>query len=872
MESLRNAEILKRDVLTRLEATESVAGKPAPDSDGDFKKLYTGFFDVVSPVGTNELFVDPDPVRWMETYFRIPETPDHLLQLGEYQKACLRQALMRDENGLFKYSLILWSDCKKSIKSTVAAAVALWMAWNTPWGSIKVIANDLKQADSRVAFYIRRCIELNRQMHDLCIVKPSGYTIKFPNNAMIEAIPVDPQGEAGGNDDMVIYSELWGAASKAIMKLWTETTLSPTKFGKSFRWIETYAGYVGEAPILEQLYETAVTNGIDFPWVNDFDPPIEASEAPESRIFALWNTVPRLPWQTPEYYCLPLPKKETDLMVLTNQGWKTAESISLLDQLCTRNSSGVIEYQFPERIFRGDYSGGKLLRLKQSKADLVMTPNHRVFGAFANHTRKVKEMLSSPFEYEYREAREAAKAQVGWIPGDGNWQHAPMEDVEIEGEVYKADDFVEFMAWYLSEGYMYYDTWHGRRYASVVGISQDRDKNQDKYLRILGLVERMGLKPVKDKSGIRICNARLARYVAKFGKSHEKYIPRFILDGCSREQLKIFLSAYLAGDGTKKKQGRDAWMVYTNSDQMALDLMEIAFKVGYRPTRLGSYSSAPEKGRKPIHHISINTSHIGWYASGKKRNNWSEFEADAGTEVWCPTLPNGNFYVMQNGVCYWTGNSQEEAVLSPIEFSRVHRNQWVTSENVFVPIEWWDACKDLEQPKMYVDQPVILAVDAAVSNDSFGIVAVTGRDDDAGTLDVRFAEAWKPPKHGKIDFTKPEAALRLLIQEWNVVEVCYDEYQLADMANKFTKDMLAHMHPFNQQKPRLIADKQLQDMIRERRVKHNGSLLLRDHIFNANGRTEGEDKLRIVKRSHALKIDLAVCLSMASARARYWRL
>jgi phage terminase large subunit-like protein len=454
----------------------------------------------------------------METYFRIPETPDHMLQLGEYQKACLRQALSRDENGLFNYSLILWSDIKKSIKSTVAAAVALWMAWNTPWGSIKVIANDLKQADSRVAFYIRRCIELNRQMHDLCIVKPSGYTIKFPNNAMIEAIPVDPQGEAGGNDDMVIYSELWGAASKAIMKLWTETTLSPTKFGKSFRWIETYAGYVGEAPILEQLYETAVTNGADFPWVNDFDPPIEASEAKESRIFALWNTTPRLPWQTPEYY------------------------------------------------------------------------------------------------------------------------------------------------------------------------------------------------------------------------------------------------------------------------------------------------------------------------------------------------------------------AQEVAVLSPIEFSRVHRNQWVTSENVFVPIEWWDACRDLDQPKMYKDQPVILAVDAAVSNDSFGIVAVTGRDDEAGTLDVRFAEAWKPPKHGKIDFTKPEAALRLLVQEWNVVEICYDEYQLADMANKFTKDMLAHMHPFNQQKPRLIADKQLQDMIRERRVKHNGSLLLRDHIFNANGRTEGEDKLRIVKRSHALKIDLAVCLSMASARARYWRL
>jgi phage terminase large subunit-like protein len=464
-----------------------------------------------------ETFLDNDPIRWIEKNFFIPETPDHHIILGGYQKACLYQALTKGEDGLFPYSLILWSDCKKSIKSTVAAAVALWMAFNTPWGSIKIVANDLKQADSRVSYYIRRAIELNPAMRQVCRVNFSGYFIKLPNNCKIESIPVDPQGEAGGNDDMVIYSELWGAKNAASLKLWTESTLSPMKYGKSFRWVETYAGYSGEAPILEQLYDSGVKNGVQFPWAENFDPPLEAFENKEARIFALWNTTPRLPWQTKSYY------------------------------------------------------------------------------------------------------------------------------------------------------------------------------------------------------------------------------------------------------------------------------------------------------------------------------------------------------------------AQEESVLTPQEFNRVHRNQWVSSENAFIPIEWWDACYDIP-PVLGVDSPVVVSVDAAVTQDCFAVMAVSGRDTDDGIVDVRFSQIWKPPKGGRIDFALPEAAIRSLVEEMNVIEIVYDEYQLADMIGKFSKELLAHSHPFSQQKNRLIADKQLYDMIRERRVHHQGDPDLREHLQNANAQASGNDRMRIVKRSVLLKIDLAVCLSMGVARARYWRI
>jgi hypothetical protein len=138
---------------------------------------------------------DPDVIRWIEHNFYVPELMGPV-RLAPYQKAALREALRKDDLGNFVYSLIVWSDIKKSIKSTIAAALALYVAYHSPWGSVKIIANDLDQADSRVNYYIRRAIELNPKMKKE--ISTRGYTTTLPNKAMIKAIPIDPEGEAGG--------------------------------------------------------------------------------------------------------------------------------------------------------------------------------------------------------------------------------------------------------------------------------------------------------------------------------------------------------------------------------------------------------------------------------------------------------------------------------------------------------------------------------------------------------------------------------------------------------------------------------------------------------------------------------------------------
>lgn len=264
----------------------------------------------------------PDPIAWIQGNFYIPELRGPI-QLYPHQIAVLREANRKDEQGKYIYNVIVWSDIKKSAKSCIAAANAFYRARHLDWGSIKIIANDLKQADSRVAFYFRRALELHPKYEkgyvgsDKIGYRQAGYTITFTdNNTTIEALPIDPGGEAGGNDDLIIFSELWAAKDKAIQQMWTEMTLSPTKFGYSQRWVETYAGFDGESPLLERLYQRGVGSGqrLDLSYTDaasgDHHDLADLEVYAADGLLCLWNDRPRLPFQSAEYYA----QEEQDLL------------------------------------------------------------------------------------------------------------------------------------------------------------------------------------------------------------------------------------------------------------------------------------------------------------------------------------------------------------------------------------------------------------------------------------------------------------------------------------------------------------------------------------------------------------------------------
>lgn len=447
-----------------------------------------------------QAYINPDPIDWITTHFFIPELKAPI-ELYPVQIAALKEALSTDDAGQFKYSTVVWSALKKSAKSTIAAAVGLWFAFQRDWSTVKIIANDIKQAESRVAYYMRRAITLHPEWSKSC--KVINYKIQLPNHSTIEAIPIDPSGEAGGNDDLLIFSELWGWKNKAALKMWTEATLSPLKFGKSLRWIETYAGFVGESPILEGLYDGVVKPEYCIDAEN------ELYANPSQRIFALWNTRPSTPFQTDNYY------------------------------------------------------------------------------------------------------------------------------------------------------------------------------------------------------------------------------------------------------------------------------------------------------------------------------------------------------------------AQEESILMPNEYNRVHKNEWGTSSDAFVQPEWWDACAG-DIPPYQPGEQMVIALDAAVSGDCFALVGVTRRNE---MLYAREVHIWQPTPGNRVNFRDVEAMLKELTARHNVICVTYDPYQLHDLATRLQEELGVWFDEFPQTAPRLEADVQLRHLIMGLRLVHDGNPELRAHVLNADAKTDGDHKLRLIKRNERLKIDAAVALSMACARA-----
>lgn len=258
-------------------------------------------------------------------------------------------------------------------------------------------------------------------------------------------------------------------------------------------------------------------------------------------------------------------------------------------------------------------------------------------------------------------------------------------------------------------------------------------------------------------------------------------------------------------------------------------------------------------------------------------------------------------------------------------------------DNDFVPIEWWDACFDPSLARFIPDPggpqehegqkgrwigslppgdptPLVIQLDAGVSHDNFGAVAVSRHPERHEDPAVRLSRLWRPEdfESGVIEFGNVQSWLRMLCQggcafghpthdpvwgfgrqtarlrgqtwdpgacpaceritrnldplipAYNVVCISYDPHQLADMAQALKRDGVAWLYEFQQGAPRLEADSDLYTLIVNRRVGHPGDYRMREHLQAAAAKTQKdeESKLRIVKKAQHRRIDLAVCVSM----------
>lgn len=222
------------------------------------------------------------------------------LQLEDHQRAILQEAFRCDEDEHLIYRTIVYSAPKKSGKTAVNALVCLWFAFCIePPNEIIIASNDLDQSISRTFDSTKGFILRNSILRDKA--ESGRLLIRLDNGTTLKAIPSDYTSEAGANQGLVSFDELWGYMSERSRRLYEELTPVPTR-KNSIRFISTYAGWEEESTLLEELYNHVfdkqgnVKSVVKRPLGEDF--PVYTI----GDLFIYWDHEPRMPWQTPKYY------------------------------------------------------------------------------------------------------------------------------------------------------------------------------------------------------------------------------------------------------------------------------------------------------------------------------------------------------------------------------------------------------------------------------------------------------------------------------------------------------------------------------------------------------------------------------------------
>ena len=150
------------------------------------------------------------------------------LRLENHQRRILGEAFRFDKDGCLPYRTVIYSAPKKSGKTAVNALVSLWWAFCIqPPDEIIIASNDLDQAVSRVYDAGRGFIERNPTLRAEAYITRNLITLD--NGTTIKAIPSDYAGEAGANQGLASFDELWGFMSERSRRLYEELTPVPTR-------------------------------------------------------------------------------------------------------------------------------------------------------------------------------------------------------------------------------------------------------------------------------------------------------------------------------------------------------------------------------------------------------------------------------------------------------------------------------------------------------------------------------------------------------------------------------------------------------------------------------------------------------------------
>lgn len=171
---------------------------------------------------------------------------------------------------------------------------------------------------------------------------------------------------------------------------------------------------------------------------------------------------------------------------------------------------------------------------------------------------------------------------------------------------------------------------------------------------------------------------------------------------------------------------------------------------------------------------------------------------------------------------------------------RFYLNQIVSPEDFWISIQKWDACLDNKITLTPGDE-IVLGFDGARTTDSTAIVALRTSD-----MSVFLIKLWEKPAHidkWHIDMTEVDETISYLFEKYSVLSFLSDVKEWETFIDKWNDKFLLKLKQKSiaydmraNLKDTAIYLEKLYAYINDKKIKHDGNPILRNHVANAKRR------------------------------------
>ena len=344
----------------------------------------------------------------------------------------------------------------------------------------------------------------------------------------------------------------------------------------------------------------------------------------------------------------------------TRNGWRHYNEITMDDEVLSLNhETQEMEYSGIENIIVRDCDE-PMISFSTPDLNLFVSSKHRCYtiGKFIPNLKYGERMRNRKRIYveniriaeNITEASSIPRSGYKWSGGNiVDYVEIPSVKIKHNGKTQKYHmtqgvkvdtiSWLRFFGLWLADGCT---TKSGSGY--IVSIKQ-HNNNRDKVIEILNALpfdysEHQSIG--ENTANYNIYSKQLYSYLSQFGKSRDKFIPRWILD-LPKDYLTIFWEAYTFGDSHPNGQGI---RISSMSKNLIIGLQEVALKLGTicqirtKETKTGTlyYFQYNPKSRNIK------------YGKRKIVDGYNDL-------MWCLTLKrNSVFLVRRNGLICFSGN------------------------------------------------------------------------------------------------------------------------------------------------------------------------------------------------------------------------